>query len=387
MSEGWEAARRPARAPLRRRRGRRRWVLAGGAAACWLALEIMTGSVVSATVVLVVIAVLAGAGVAGLRALGVTRDHPWIRQIASRPWRDGQDVLQIAMRHLSDAFVIMPNGSLLAPNVLELQLNPEDFRSVCERMEPGVLSASMTEAYESQVAAHGARFAGPDRADVYVIGDDSVPPGRYSLRQGHPVTVGAQPDRSDARYEYAPPEMAHTSWQPVAAGSGGYAWQESGPGSAISDGRATVMERTVAPVPVLRLITGSSVAETLMSGARAGRGSVELMLPDVPTVSREHARFTFRDGRWWIINQGMNGLALNGVPVTQEQPVSAGDAIRWGTRPDALMSRVEIGSGHEVRHLLSRHGETGWPGCRRAVAPGLRLSGDGTAFPVVRRWR
>lgn len=385
MSEGWEAARRPARAPLRRRR--RRWVLAGGAAACWVALGVMTGSVVSATVLLLVIAALGAASVAGLRALGVTRDHPWIRQIASRPWRDGQDVLQIAMRHLSDAFVITPNGSLLAPSVVELQLNPDNFRSVCERMEPGVISASMTEAYEEQVAAHGARFAGPDRADVYVVADISVPLGRYRLRQGHPVTVGAQPDLPDARYAYAAPEFAYTAWQPADAGPGGHAWQEPGPAPAVTDGQATVMERSLAPVPVLRLITGSSVAATLMSGARAGRGSVELMLPDVPTVSREHARFTFCDGRWWITNQGMNGLTLNGAPVAGEQPLSDGDAIRWGTRPDALLSLVEIGAGDQVRQLSSRHDETGWPARRRAVARELRLSGDGSAFPVVSRVR
>ena len=289
------------------------------------------------------------------------------------------------MRHLSDAFVVTPNGSLLAPSVVELQLNPDNFRSVCERMEPGVISASMTEAYEEQVAAHGARFAGPDRADVYVVADISVPLGRYRLRQGHPVTVGAQPDLPDARYAYAAPEFAYTAWQPADAGPGGHAWQESGP--AVADGQATVMERSLAPVPVLRLITGSSVAATLMSGARAGRGSVELMLPDVPTVSREHARFTYCDGRWWITNQGMNGLTLNGAPVAGEQPLSDGDAIRWGTRPDALLSRVEIGVGDQVRQLSSRHDEIGWPARRRTVARELRLSGDGSAFPVVSRAR
>jgi pSer/pThr/pTyr-binding forkhead associated (FHA) protein len=105
---------------------------------------------------------------------------------------------------------------------------------------------------------------------------------------------------------------------------------------------ATIREESLASVPVLRLVTGSSVAETMMTGARAGRGSVELMLPDVPTVSREHARFTFCDGRWWITNQGRNGLTLNGAPVAGEQPLSDGDAIRWGARPDALLSRVEI---------------------------------------------
>jgi pSer/pThr/pTyr-binding forkhead associated (FHA) protein len=103
----------------------------------------------------------------------------------------------------------------------------------------------------------------------------------------------------------------------------------------------TIMEQSL-PVPVLRLVTGSSVAETLVSGARAGRGSVELVLPDVPTVSREHAKFTFSDGRWWITNQGRNGLTLNGAPVAGQQPLSNGDAIRWGTRQDALLSRVEI---------------------------------------------
>ena len=62
----------------------------------------------------------------------------------------------------------------------------------------------------------------------------------------------------------------------------------------------------------------------------------------MPTVSREHARFTFSDGRWWISNQGRNGLILNGAPVTGEQPLSDGDAIRWGSNSDAPQSRVEI---------------------------------------------
>src|SRR5580692_12645144 len=134
MSEGGEAGHQQVRVPLRLRgRRHRRWVRAGGAAACWVALEVITGSVVSATVLLVVIAALGAASVAGLRALGITRDHPWIRQIASRPWRDGQDVLQIAMRHLADVFVVTPSGALIAPNLVELQLNPDYLDFLCER--------------------------------------------------------------------------------------------------------------------------------------------------------------------------------------------------------------------------------------------------------------
>jgi FHA domain len=332
--------REPARAPLRRR-SRQRWAIAGGVAACWLVLEVVTGSVVSATIALMMIATLAAAGVGGLRALGITRDHPWIRRMASRPWRDGQDVLKIAMRHLADVFVITPSGALLAPNLVELQLNPDDLGFLCERMEIGMISASMTEVYQEQVTAYEARLAGPGRAEVYVIAAGSVPPGRYRLRHPDPVSIDARPDhRANAgpQWAYAAPQHAYAE--------SGRAWGEPDPDLTVAGGMVTIMEPSPPPVPVLRLVTGSSVAETQVSGARAGRGSVELRLPDVLTVSREHATFTFSDGRWWITNQGRNGLTLNGASVAREQgeqPLSDGDTIRWGASPDALLSRVEIG--------------------------------------------
>lgn len=334
MSEDREAAPQPARRPPRtpvRQRSRRRWAVAGGVAASWVVLEVLTGSVVSATVALVVIAVLAAVTVGGLRALGITREHPWIQRAASRPWRDGEDVLRVAMRHLHDVFVITPSGSLLAPGLVELQLNPDDLATLCERMELGVISESMSEVYEEQVTAYRARLTGAGRPSVYVTASGSVPPGRYRLRQGDPV--GAQQ-----------PEFAYAAAQPAFAGPGG-TWYEQVPavnerGPAAGGGMTTIMAEGLPPA--LRLVTGSSVAETRVSGARAGRGPVELMLPDMPTVSREHAKFTFADGRWWITNQGRNGLTLNGSPVAGEQPLENGDVIRWGTTSDALQSRVEI---------------------------------------------
>jgi hypothetical protein len=339
MAGGEEAASRRGRAPLRQR-SRRRWAVAGGVAAGWVVLEVMTGSAVSATVVLVVIAGLGGASLAGLRALGITRDHPWIQRMASRPWRDGQDVLKVAMRHLPDVFVVTPSGSLLAPGVVELQLNPADLDSLRERMDLAVISSSLTEVYEEQVDAYQARLAAPGRAQVYVIASGSVPPGRYRLRQGDPVRAGTRPDLLDVPYANAAPELAQVGPRRAYAGPVSPVWQDPGP--TMAAGGTTVLEQSLPSVPVLRLVTGSSVAETRMSGARAGRGPVELMLPDVPTVSREHARFTFADGRWWITNQGRNGLTLNGAKVTGDQPLGDGDRIRWGTNPDAPTSRVEI---------------------------------------------
>lgn len=314
-------------------------MVAGGVAVCWLVLEVVTGSAVSATVVLMVTAALTAAGVGGLRALGITRDHPWIRRIASRPWRDGQDVLKVVMRHLADVFVVTPSGALIAPNLVEVQLNPDDLAFLCERMELSVISASMTEVYEEQVTEYGARLAGAGRAQVYVIAAGSVAPGRYRLRQGDPVSIDAQPDR----YQNAAPEWAYSTPQHGYAESGRPAWEKPDPDLTIGGGMVTIMEPSPAPIPVLRLVTGSSVAETRDPRARAGRGPVELVLPDVLTVSREHATFTFSDGRWWVTNQGRNGLTLNGAPVAGEQPLGDGDTIRWGAGPDALLSRVKIG--------------------------------------------
>jgi hypothetical protein len=338
MTGGRQAARRPPRAPLRRR-SRQRWMVVGGVSACWLVLEVVTGSAVSATVVLIVVTALTAAGVGGLRALGITRDHPWIRRMASRPWRDGQDVLKVVMRHLADVFVVTPSGALIAPNLVELQLNPDDLDFLCERMELGVISASMTEVYEEQVTAYGARLAGAGRAQVYVIAAGSVPPGRYRLRQGDPVSIDAQRDQ----YVNAAPQWAYSAPEQSYAESGRQAWGRPDPDLTVGGGMVTIMEPGPPPIPLLRLVTGSSVGETRVSGARAGRGSVELVLPDVLTVSREHATFTFCDGRWWVTNQGRNGLTLNGAPVVGEQPLSDGDSIRWGASPDALLSRVEIG--------------------------------------------
>ena len=339
-----------ARAPFPRR-SRRRWTLAGGCAGAWLVLYLIAGSVISATLLLMALAATAAIAIVFLRSMGVTRDHPWIRRLASRPWRDGQAVLELAMSHLHDVFVITPSGSLFAPNIVEIQMNPEDLMSLCDRIELSVVLASATEVYEEQVFRYRARFAAPERASVYVVGEERVPRGRYRLRQGHPAAAAAQREMPDAGYYMGPePEFAYAVPQYADAGSDEWIRREPDPAittvdarTVVDDGTVTVMEKAVTPVPVLRLVTGRSVTQTRMTGARAGRGSVELVLPNVPTVSREHARFAFSEGRWCVTNLGMNGLTVNGAPAAADHPLNDGDTIRWGSQPDALVSQVEIG--------------------------------------------
>jgi FHA domain len=348
MIDSREAVRRPVHAPLRRR-SRRRWAIVGGVAIAWLVAERITGSFVTAAVLLLVIAGLGVATVVGLRAMGITRDHPWLRRMAARPWRDGQDVLNLALRHLPDVFVVTPSGSLYAPEFVELRMNPGDLASLGEWMNLDIIGASATEAYQDQVAKRGARLTGPSQPEVYLVQDGSLPQGRYRLRRGLPASARQSPDSWDQPGNgpdlmYIDEEYAATAVGPVSAGSGRPTRQDVKLGRTIMDGLATVMEQIRPAAPVLRLVTGESVAETSKSGARAGRGVVELELPDVPTVSRVHATFTFSSGRWWVTNEGMNGLSVNGVQVSGKHPLANGDSIRWGTKSDAPLSRVEIGS-------------------------------------------
>ncbi len=360
VADDREAARRPAvSVPLPGRR-RRRWAIAGGAALCWLAAEVMTGSVAAATVVLVAVAALGVIAVAGLRSLGITRDHPLLQRMGSRPWRDGRAVLNVAVDHLSEVLVVTPSGSVIAPDVVELQMNPSDLASLREWLELDLVSASVTEAYEAQVANSGARFVGGCQPEVYIVSDDALPQGRYQLRRGLPASarpapgyrdlpdVPDVPDLGDRGYAYASQARADQSRagiaaNPVSAEAAGRTRLDLSMGRTVMDGLATVMEQIRPAVPKLRLVTGSAVAETSMSGARAGRGPVELELPDVPTVSRVHATFTFTEGRWWVTSKGVNGLLVNGAPVSGKQALSDGDSIRWGKSADAPLSAVEIG--------------------------------------------
>jgi hypothetical protein len=313
--------------------------MAAGAAACWALLLAVTGSLVAGTALLMVLAALGAGCVLGLRSMGVSADHPWVRQLAARPWRDGQDVLRLGLRHLADVLVIAPAGTLVAPNSVQLLLNPGDFGSLCEVMDLTLINSSATEVYEEQVAARGARWAGPGPVQVSVTGDLSVPPGRYRLRQGRLPQPGLRPVQLEPAGNFGHARDGHTL--------DGHTLDGHTHAEARQAGTATGLPTVSAPagpaVPQLRLVTGDSVVQTRMSGARAGRGAVDLVLPQMPTVSREHARFTFTEGEWWVANLGRNGLTLNGVPLLAGQALRDGDSIRWGVRPDALLSRVEIG--------------------------------------------
>jgi hypothetical protein len=343
----------------------------------WLLFLRGTGSVTVATVMLLMLATAVGLGLMALRWLGVDRDHPWVQRMGERPWRDGREVLQLALRHLPEVFIITPSGSLLAPNALEVLMNPDDFASLTEVMEQSLIDSWACEAYQGCIDEHLARLGGDDPIMVRVASEPDVLAGRYRFRQGRlagaahaasAVAAGAA-QAVGAGYAAGTAQVVGAAQAagavPAAAGGFGFRAAEARTFQA-SDGRTLPSDDArpridgggaralptdlltvgaVSAVPLLRLVTGGSAAETRVSGARAGRSTaVELLLPEELTVSRVHARFVFRDGQWRVTGLGRNGLMVNEMPVRGEQVVRDGDLIRWGSQPGALVSRVQIGT-------------------------------------------
>ena len=352
------------RAPLQAR-SRRRWLLAAGIGGLWLVFLMGSGSLVASTTLLVLLGAVAAGVVVVLRLFGFGRDHPWFHHAASRPWRDGRDVLRVALRHLSEVFIVTPQGSLLAPNAVELRMNPADIESLAELIDLSLVNASAAEAYAAEVAAHSARVVSNIPLEVAVVADAAVPPGRYRLRQRSPLaamTLDADPvtsaDPLCAAYPVgasgpvgmsgpvSAPSLAEGAYPVMTAGVGpfrdGRTRSELAVAPTFMTGAATVTEPAL--TPLLRLITNGAVAETRISGARAGRGkAVELELPGEPTVSRVHATFTCTGGEWRITVLGRNGVLLNGAPLSSEHVIRNGDSIRWGQQSSAPVSAVVIG--------------------------------------------
>jgi hypothetical protein len=351
----------------------------------WLAFLRATDSMIVATVMSVMLATAVGLSLMALRWLGFDRDHPWVQRMGERPWRDGREVLQLALRHLPEVFIVTPSGSLLAPNALDVLMNPDDFASLTEVMDQSLIDSWACEAYQSCIGEHAARLGGDGPVMVRVASDPDVLAGRYRLRQGrlvgaaHAVSVGPAGAAQEAGYAAGAVQARGTGYA-TDAGQGAGAGYAAGAGSAAaggfgfraaeartfqaSDGRTLdsgdggphigggaralptdlLTVGAVSAVPLLRLVTGGSAAETRLSGARAGRGTaVELLLPEEPMVSRVHAKFVFREGQWRVTGLGRNGLMVNEMPVRGEQVVRDGDSIHWGNQPGALVSRVQIG--------------------------------------------
>ena len=294
-----------------------RGAVAAAAAGAWLAAFTTAGSVQLARFLLLVLAALVVAVVVTTWSAS-SRRRLWPPKFAERPWRDGRAVLNVALRHMREVFVVTPGKVMLAPRAVELQMNPRDLASLTSRIEIDLVNSIAEEHYQATILANAARVVTGGPVKVSVTADPALPTGRYRLRRDQ--RADAQP--ADRSRELARTVPVRTDLTPPPA-----------------NGDPAVN-------PPLRLVTNGSVAETRISGARAGRGhQVELQLPEESTVSRVHAEFIFARGQWRVIGKGLNGLVLNGTPLAGEHAVRPGDVIRWGRQDGALVSRVEIGAG------------------------------------------
>jgi hypothetical protein len=80
------------------------------------------------------------------------------------------------------------------------------------------------------------------------------------------------------------------------------------------------------PAPLVLALDWSGAQEDLL----IGRGTTCDVALSNQTVSRRHARLTFRDGTWIVSDMGSkNGITLNGAPVGRSQ-LRPGDRLALG---------------------------------------------------------
>src|SRR5579875_470869 len=90
MAEQWQSAERPGWAPAPQR-SRRRWVLAAVAGAAWVLLFVLTGSMLGATVLVLLLAAFAGGCLLSSRTLGDSDRPSWLGRLVGHPWPDDRD--------------------------------------------------------------------------------------------------------------------------------------------------------------------------------------------------------------------------------------------------------------------------------------------------------
>jgi serine phosphatase RsbU (regulator of sigma subunit) len=115
-------------------------------------------------------------------------------------------------------------------------------------------------------------------------------------------------------------------------------------------------------MPKLRVVSGpqAGAAIEVKDGAVIGRSrSVDLQFEE-KTLSRQHARIVFADGKWTLIDlESSNGTFVNGIAVRTGTPLKDGDDIRLGDLALQFMSPLQNAAYSRVDVTLD-------PGAKRA---------------------
>lgn len=190
-------------------------------------------------------------------------------------------------------------GRIYAPLAYTVALSPDDAENLGSFTE--TLAGELASYLTGRAREHGYHLAGAPRIS-FVVHDD--------LRLGR-FRVSAELAAPEPEIE--PSSPAPEAMPPVDAD----AWTEGADGSGPEIATVTV---------------GDQEHDVLLQGERVTVGRLAgcaIRLTDA-NVSREHAAFVRKDGRWSIEDLGStNGTSLNGEPVT-DAPLREGDVIEIG---------------------------------------------------------
>ena len=241
----------------------------------------------------------------------------------ARAFRSGLQPVELAkaLQRYAQSYQQVGVDGVFVPNAYRFSLSPQDYERFSGFADS--LRGELAAVVKRTAAERGWRLQGPARIELRE--DPQVKLGTYELRgkveSAEPSSRQAAPAPPRPR-----PTPAPTPRRPPVPAAG------ASPADAGDADRTSVLPRPRQQARAFLVVSGDRQApHAVVDDATIGRlPECEVTLDD-SSVSRRHARVTFRDSAWTVTDLGStNGTKVNGQRV-EEATLSDGDRLELGS--------------------------------------------------------
>lgn len=269
----------------------------------WSARSLITGTLVTVTFLVVVLALIA-----------------LVRSQWRAPSVETTRIVIVKAMDLLGTVLIRDGWMFRAPEIVTVRVNDSDYQILEAECDLAAVIEMLTAEYKVVIRRHAAICDFTGEPLVLIQSTQRQRKGTcslsYSMHRQQAATAAVQPtrrvhgDNRDAEVE----GLAHARTQ-----------------------------RTVCHS--LELLTAGHWVRLSSGVATVGRSATaDIQISLDPRVSRIHATVELFQGQWWITPHGHNGCRINGRTVPTEAPslLRSGDVLAWGADEDAPVTSIRM---------------------------------------------